>query len=381
MNKKINISKIIDYDKFKCTADKCKFTCCEGWDINIDQNTFSKWKKEEDKFDYILSNLRTENNSENQYFIDKYTHAKCPLLDENGLCNIVKSHGEEYLSLTCHTFPRIKNEFKNRNEFSLSCSCPEVVEIISNINGKIEMIYEEDENSIDNSLEFKIRNVLINIIEQDEIDLDYKLIISFQMLLGILENIHINERKLLTQIDQYNDKNYLKDTENMYKEINLNIEESIEEVNNLFLDIVDNYRDVSGIGDILEEISSFAEEIEIDYLCDEWKEYKNIFREKDKLIKNCIVSKIISNCNSSDIEELILSFQTILLEYILIRYALFLKYCIDGSKEVNIQDIKDYIVIFSRVIGNNYEAVIEFLNDGFGVEILEIGYICFISLQ
>ena len=45
MNKKINISKIIDYDKFKCTADKCKFTCCEGWDINIDQNTFSKWKK------------------------------------------------------------------------------------------------------------------------------------------------------------------------------------------------------------------------------------------------------------------------------------------------------------------------------------------------
>ena len=30
MNKKINISKIIDYDKFKCTADKCKFTCCEG---------------------------------------------------------------------------------------------------------------------------------------------------------------------------------------------------------------------------------------------------------------------------------------------------------------------------------------------------------------
>ena len=59
MNKKINISKIIDYDKFKCTADKCKFTCCEGWDINIDQNTFSKWKKEEDKFDYILSNLRT----------------------------------------------------------------------------------------------------------------------------------------------------------------------------------------------------------------------------------------------------------------------------------------------------------------------------------
>ena len=77
---------------------------------------------------------------------------------------------------------------------------------------------------------------------------------------------------------------------------------------------------------------------------------------------------------------MILSFEIIILEYLLIRYALFLKYCISENEKLDIQDIKDYIVVFSRVIGNNYEAVIDFISEGFGSEILEIGYICFISL-
>ena len=67
----------------------------------------------------------------------------------------------------------------------------------------------------------------------------------------------------------------------------------------------------------------------------------------------------------------------IILEFLLIRYGLFLKYCIDGNAEINIEDLKDFIVVFSRVIGNN---VIDFISEGFGSEILECGYICFISL-
>ena len=57
------------------------------------------------------------------------------------------------------------------------------------------------------------------------------------------------------------------------------------------------------------------------------------------------------------------------------RHALFLRYCINIEKEINIQDIKDYIVIFSRIIGNNSDAVIEFLLDIFESEILEFDYI------
>lgn len=46
-----------------------------------------------------------------KYFINKKTNEACPLLDSHGLCNIVKDHGENYLSLTCQMFPRIESVF------------------------------------------------------------------------------------------------------------------------------------------------------------------------------------------------------------------------------------------------------------------------------
>lgn len=60
MKKEINIFKISNYDKFKCIADKCKFTCCEGWDINIDNNTYDKWSKVNDDSDYLLNNVKSK---------------------------------------------------------------------------------------------------------------------------------------------------------------------------------------------------------------------------------------------------------------------------------------------------------------------------------
>ena len=381
MNKKDSILKITGYDNFKCIADKCKFTCCEGWDINVDEDTFNNWKSHESKFNYILKNLKVKNSGEKkEYFIDKETHDKCPLLDEKGLCEIVKNHGEEYISLTCQSFPRIKNKFKDREELSLSCACPEVVEIISNIEGKINMISEECNNYLESSLEFKIREALVNIIKQDELSLDYKLIISFQMLLTILENRHMNERKLLKEVDEYKNKEYLKELIDMYGKMNLDIYESMEEINNLFIDIVENYREVSVLEEILEDISTFAEEIDIEYLCEQWESYKEVFEKYNDLLENCIISKVLGSCNSNEIEEIVMSFQLIILEYLLVRYAGFLKYSISENEIVDIKDIKDYIVAFSRIISNNSEAVIDFISKGFDNEILEMGYICFISL-
>lgn len=46
-DKKNTIEKrMTGYNEFKCIADKCKLTCCSGWDINIDNNTYGKWNKE-----------------------------------------------------------------------------------------------------------------------------------------------------------------------------------------------------------------------------------------------------------------------------------------------------------------------------------------------
>lgn len=380
---KIDTLKISNYDKFKCIADKCKFTCCEGWDIGIDKNTYDKWQKENDEINYILNNVKTrKSKGKTKYFINKETNETCPFLDKQGLCKVVKKHGEEFLSLTCHMFPRIENIFEGRKELSLSCACPEVVELISNLTGKINIASENDARLKSDLLELKVRETAISIVKQENFLLEDKLIISFQMLLTILENESFNEDELLEELEKYKSREYIQEHINMYHQIDLNINDSLEEINNLFLDITQNYQDVSGLEILLQNISDFAEEIEIETLSAKWHEYKNLFEQYNVLIENCMVSKIVSSCVSNNFEEMTISFQMIILEYLLLRYAVFLKYCMneDEDKEIDIEDIKDYIVAFSRIIGNNTEAVREFIKDGFGEDVLEIGYLCFITL-
>ncbi len=381
MNKEINMLKISGYNDFKCTANKCKFTCCEGWDINIDKDTYERWEKDEKDSNYLLNGVKTkECNGKEEYFINKETFEKCPFLDCEGLCNIVKSHGEGYLSKTCHSFPRMNNDFGHKRELSLSCACPEVIEILDKIHEKIGMEPKSSNDEEEDLLELKIRESLINIIYEDKFSLDERLLIGFDMLLNILEDeSYTSEEILLKELEKYSDNEYRKEVAYVYNEIELNRVDSLLEINSLFLDMVENYREVSNLKCILEDISNFAEGANMESLSEEWKEYKENFKEFNKLLEKCIVSKIYSNCISDDMEDMILSFQLIILEYLLVRYAVFLNYCINDEKIKN-EELKDYIVIFSRIIGNNAEAVLEFLSDGFEDPILEMGYLCFITL-
>ena len=381
MNKKIEIFKISNYDKFKCIADKCRFTCCAGWDVSIDKDTYNKWKKENHKTGFVLNNVKIKKcGSKREYFINKENHEACALLDKQGLCQVVKTLGEEYLSFTCHTFPRIENIFEDKKELSLSCACPEVVEIISSITGKINMISENDNNLKSNLLELKIREAVINIVQQENFLLEEKLFVSFQMLLTILEDESFRDESLLEELEKYKSRAYIEKLIAMYKEIDFNINESVEEINYLFLDIIKNYKEVSSFEILLKDISDFAENIKVDRLSAAWHYFKSLYEQYNVLIENCIVSDILSSCVSNDIEEMTIAFQMIMLEYLLARYAVFLKYCMNKNKEIDIQDIKDYIVVFSRIIGNNTDAVIEFIRDGFNKDVLDIGYLCFIAL-
>ena len=144
--------------------------------------------------------------------------------------------------------------------------------------------------------------------------------------------------------------------------------------------MIKNYKEVSILRIFLKDISDFAENIKIENLSAKWHDYKSLFEQYNMLNENCIVSDILSSCVSNDTCDMAISFQMIIVEYLLVRYAVFLKYCMNENKEIDPQDIKDYIVVFSRIIGNNTEAVIEFFKDGFGKDVLEIGYLCFIAL-
>ncbi len=366
MNEEKIIKKLSGYDDFKCIADSCKFTCCEGWDIDIDKDTYEKWKNNKEDSKYLLNNVKVrEVNGEKLYFINKDTFEACSFLDCKGLCNIVKCKGEEYLSKTCSTFPRISNEFEYRKELSLSCSCPEVVEILDNIDSEIIINQLEKINKEDIPLELKLRDTLINIMYEEGFSLEEKLLLGFEMLLNILENeSYTSEDIFLDELEKYSNIEYIKEVIYLYNEIKINKGESLEEVNSLFLDIIENYKSISNLKCVLERVSDFAENTNINLLSEKWEKYKESFKEFEDLLKKCIISKIFSNCTSDDMEDMIISFQLIILEYLLTRYSVFLNYCINDEK-IQREEIKNNIITFSRVIENNKDAVIEFLNDGF----------------
>lgn len=377
MTKEINELKTAGFDNFKCTADKCSFTCCTGWDISVDNDTLNKIKSKEDT-KYILKDIKTEIiDDEKYYYIDKETHNVCSFLSDNKLCNIVINHGDECLSHTCRTFPRIKNSFDNLNEYSLSLACKEVVNIISNLNSKMNLIGESSIN-IDDFLELKLRDDVLKIITNNKYKLDQKLIAVFQMLATIEANEEITEDELLEMLSKYQDVKYLDEVIDEIDNLDFDLKDSLKELNNLFLDITQNYKSVSVLEELLLDICHFGENSSVKKLSKDWDEFKVLYQKNNDFLENCIVSKVISSLVSDDIVDFVLSYQMILLEYILTRYALYLKYL--TSNEIEIEDIKNYIMAFSRIIGNNSEATEEFLEEGFGYPILETSYVSFITL-
>ena len=384
MNKRKNVLKIKGYEKFKCTADKCKFTCCKGWDINVDIDTYNKWR-ENDNLNYLLDNVRfKKSDGNNTYLIKKQTKGTCPLLSNEGLCNIVIDHGDEYLSLTCQNFPRLENTFEDVKELTLSCSCPEVVNIISDMKEKISIDFNDSFSYIEDLGSLKIRESLVNIIQKEDISIENKIILSYDMLLNILDSDDLTYEGLIDFLDNYKLKGYINEELSKYKDYeNTDTTKYLKEINSLFIDIIENYKNVPIFEEALKDIYKFTKDKEVDTekAFKEWKVFKDLFKDYDNLIENFIVSKVLSNCISDDIEEMIISFEMIILEYLLVRYAVFLRYCINAKKEIYIEDIKDYIVVFSRIIGNNTDAVIEFLLDSFKNEILEFDYMCYLTLS
>ena len=84
------------YDKFQCTASACPMTCCMQWCIAVDDETLFHWQEDWKKHVKEV---------EEGHIIRLNKDGMCPFLNEEKLCKIVLSHGEQAISHTCQTFP------------------------------------------------------------------------------------------------------------------------------------------------------------------------------------------------------------------------------------------------------------------------------------
>lgn len=115
------------YSDFKCIADRCKHSCCVGWEIEIDEITLRKYEAVRGEYLTVLkSNI--EPGSPPHFKLDK--GERCPFLNKNGLCDIITNLGEDMLCQICSDHPRFRNFYGDYEEIGLGLSCEAAAQII-----------------------------------------------------------------------------------------------------------------------------------------------------------------------------------------------------------------------------------------------------------
>ena len=114
------------YKNFTCIADKCEHSCCIGWEIDIDGETFERYKKLGGGYgDRIIDSISLDGTPH----FALCEHDRCPHLDERGLCKIILNVGEDYLCGICSEHPRFYN-YTDVAEVGLGISCREAARVV-----------------------------------------------------------------------------------------------------------------------------------------------------------------------------------------------------------------------------------------------------------
>ena len=120
------------YKNFKCIADRCRHSCCVGWEIDIDSDTAELYSTVEDGYG---KNIRESMDTEGVPHFRLAANDRCPHLNDFGLCRIILELGEGYLCEICREHPRFYNDTCLGKEVGLGMSCEEACRIILSSDG------------------------------------------------------------------------------------------------------------------------------------------------------------------------------------------------------------------------------------------------------
>ncbi len=125
------------YLDFKCIAERCRHSCCIGWEIDIDNDTMKKYSALTEEYGKNIA--ESIEDSETPHF-RLGEDERCPHLDSRGLCRIIKNLGDSYLCDICREHPRFYSDTPRGKEVGLGLSCEEACRIILASDGYADII-------------------------------------------------------------------------------------------------------------------------------------------------------------------------------------------------------------------------------------------------
>ena len=141
---------------FKCIGSDCEDTCCAGWGITVDKDTYKKYSNYRGRelksiMEKSVKRNRNQPTNDNYAKIQLDDQGSCPFLAEDKLCKIHGSLGEDYLSVTCSAYPREYNIVNRVVEKAAAVSCPEIARLAL-LNPNIMEFVEVEESIISNTV-------------------------------------------------------------------------------------------------------------------------------------------------------------------------------------------------------------------------------------
>lgn len=324
MSQKKRIILMPSYMKsFRCIGSSCEDSCCIGFKVDLDKETYLKYNKIQNKEikHIVAKSVKRKHNKKSEVSygnIQMEENKRCPFLDEENLCKMYINMGKEYLSDTCTVYPRYLHKIDGKFERSATMSCPEAARLaILNKDGIMFEQFEEEEDSrivINNRFDaeghlflkkpqryfWEIRIFSLSILQNRDYTLSERLVI-----LGVfyenIENLRRNE--LTKEIPAMIEKmGYMIEEKSLREELN-NLPTNTELQMLLIKEIVD-HRETGVVGSaryvqcLKETLLGIGyiegeqqEKILEKYNKNREKYFKPYLREKEYLLENYLVNE------------------------------------------------------------------------------------------
>lgn len=381
------------YDKFTCIADQCSITCCQEWKIGVDADTNRKWKKIFPPEDVLpqkknLSAYTTK--KDGGRVIELTEEHKCPFLNENKLCKLVTAYGDNVLSETCAVFPREVHRFKTHEEETLMPCCPAVIDLLR----------EEEPQRIyaGETARFYIREKLTELFLDEDYRVEESLLCGFYIIRELFDKCEQDEKLSELAEDYFSEENQLQ-LRRAIAEKERDSFATIEERNELLQDLAVNYRKeglyrnyLNPVIEKAEELSSLFENMENPAdvvgqdadleteMADRMHAFESEFQAYNPLMRKFLINEFNADLlmPEGDLESLLVQYQWIAMEYSVIKHSIFLRWLLDGQKEIAYETVRDYIVIICRMTGYDEEDIYEYLENSFEELIWDWGYLALV---
>lgn len=167
------------YPAFRCIADRCRHSCCIGWEIDVDAESLEKYASLPGELGKeVRASIVTEDDCPHFRLAE---HDRCPFLNEQGLCRMILGFGEDILCQICRDHPRFFSEFSDHTEVGLGLSCEAAAHLILAQTEPLELITLEDNGKSELPDEYEqyildLRRQFLGLLEDESWTLEERLL-------------------------------------------------------------------------------------------------------------------------------------------------------------------------------------------------------------